>query len=126
VLRACRDLLRPGGRIAFTTIYIAPGVSARDYRRASRARGPGAAEKRAMMELFEAAGFSDVRERDVTAAFARTTRAYVETSERYAGELRSAWGVDKFAEYQRDRRATLALIREGILRRGLFTGRRPK
>jgi len=125
VLRACRDLLKPGGRIAFTTIYIAPGVSERDYRRAARARGPGAAEKRSMLELFETAGFIDVRERDVTAAFARTTRAYLETGERYAAELRSDWGAEKFAEQQRDRRATLALIRDGILRRGLFTGRRP-
>lgn len=56
VLRACRRLLKPGGRMAFTTIYIAPGVSQRDYRRASRARGPGSAEKRAMTELFEEAG----------------------------------------------------------------------
>jgi hypothetical protein len=126
VLRACFELLKPGGSIAFTTIYIAPGVSSREYRRASRARGPGAAEKREMMELFRTAGFGDVRERDVTPAFARTTRAYLDTSERYRTELQSEWGADKFSESQRDRRATLVLIREGVLRRAMFTGRRPK
>ena len=77
-----------------------------------------------MTDLLERAGFIDVRERDVTAAFARATRAYLETSERYGRELQSEWG-DKFAESQRDRRATLALVRDGVIRRGMFTGRRP-
>lgn len=126
MLRACFDLLKPGGRLAFTTIYITPGVSARDYRRASRARGPGAAERRAMTEIFRAAGFVNVGERDVTAAFARSTRAYLETSEEYRRELADSWGAGKFAESQRDRRATLALVKEGVLWRGLFTGRRPQ
>ncbi len=124
VLRTCHDLLRPGGRMAFTTIYIAPGVSERDYRRAARARGRGAAEKREMLELVITAGFTNVRERDVTAAFARTTRAYIGAAEKYAEQLRAAWGETRFAESRRSRRATLALIEEGVLRRGLFTARR--
>ena len=125
MLRACFDLLKPGGRLAFTTIYIAAGVSERDYRRAARARGPGIAERRAMTELLETAGFLDITESDVTGAFGRTTRAYLETSERYGDELSAHWGSARFAESQRNRRATLALIRDGIVRRGLFTARRP-
>lgn len=79
-----------------------------------------------MTELFRKAGFVNIGERDVTAAFARSTRAYLETSEQYRRELSDSWGAEKFAESQRDRRATLALVKEGVLRRGLFTGRRPK
>ncbi len=79
-----------------------------------------------MTDLVEAAGFVDVREKDVTPSFARTTRAYLETSDRYSKALRAEWGINKFAESQRDRRATLALIREGVVRRGMFTGRRPR
>ena len=77
-----------------------------------------------MTELIVAAGFVDVRERDVTRAFARTTRAYLETSAHYGTALRRDWGDDKFEESQRDRAATLALINEGVLRRGVFVGRR--
>lgn len=126
MLRACLDLLKPGGRLAFTTIYIVPSVSERDYRRAARARGPGAAERRSMTDLLESAGFVAVRERDATKPFARSTRAYLETSERHRRELAVEWGEKKFGESQRDRGATLALIEAGVLRRGLFTARRPR
>ena len=125
VLRACYQLLRPGGRIAFTTIYIAPGVSERDYRRAVRARGPGVAEKRAMLELVQTAGFANARERDMTRAFGRTTQAYIDNSARYEDALREAWGSARYAEGMRTRHATLALIEEGIVRRALYTARRP-
>jgi cyclopropane fatty-acyl-phospholipid synthase-like methyltransferase len=125
VLRACRALLRPGGRLAFTTIYIAQGVSPRDYRRACRARGCGIAEKRPMTDMLEHAGFVDIRERDVTTAFARSQRSYVETSAQYRDELRTHWGPQKYDEWQRSRRASLRLIDEGVLRRGIFTARRP-
>ena len=126
MLRACLDLLKPGGRLAFTTIYIVPGVGERDYRRAARARGPGAAERRSMTDLLESAGFVAVRERDATKPFARSTRAYLETSERRSRELTVEWGEKKFSDSQRNRRATLALIGAGVLRRGLFTARRPR
>ncbi len=77
-----------------------------------------------MPDLLNAAGFSDIRERDVTRDFARTTRAYLDTSARYREDLRRSWGVEAFEEAQHDRQATLMLIREGVLRRGLFTARR--
>lgn len=124
MLRACHDLLRPGGTLAFTTIYIAPGVTPEQYRRASRVRGAGIAQGRPLGDLLAAAGFVDVRQRDVTGAFARTTRAYLETSERYADELRIAWGQARFAEVLSDRKGTLSLVAEGAVRRALITARR--
>ena len=121
MLRACHRLLKPGGRIAFTTIYIVPGVSERVYRRAARARGPGAAERRTMVELCERAGFTAVREHDVTREFARTTRTFLELAERHEAALRAAWGDARFDESQSSRRATLQLVQEGAVRRAIFT-----
>ena len=52
MLRACHRLLVPGGRIAFTTIYVAPDATARDYRRVVAARGRGGADRRDMRDLM--------------------------------------------------------------------------
>jgi hypothetical protein len=125
VLRACRELLKPGGRLACATIYIDPGASERDYRRASRVRGPGAANRRAITDLLEAAGFAAVREHDVTQAFLRTVRAYVDTSREFRDELTGEWGAELFDERLRDRTATLELIEAGVVRRSIFAARRP-
>ena len=125
MLRACRALLKPGGRIAFATIYVAPGVSAQDYRRAARARGRGAASTRSVVDLLDAAGFVNVRELDVTKAFARTTRAYFDTSKMLREALRAEWGAKTFDERLQNQHSTLALIKRGVLRRGIFTARRP-
>jgi cyclopropane fatty-acyl-phospholipid synthase-like methyltransferase len=124
VLKECHAMLKPGGRMAFTTIYAAPGVDERSYRRACRVRGCGFAERRQMTGLMNAAGFVAVKERDVTREFARTTRAYLETSARHETELSDVWGADRYRDWQHDRAATLALIEEGVVRRGLFTARR--
>ena len=75
VLRACRRLLRPGGRIGFYTIVESPGLSPAARRRA-RAAGPRAVAIRSVHQrLLRAAGFKDITEIDVTPAFAATGAA---------------------------------------------------
>ena len=125
MLRACHELLKPGGRLAFATIYIKPGVGEREYRRAARARGRGAASRHAVTDLLRAAGFVDVRETDVTAAFERTARALLETSRDLHDRLRREWGDDALNQSQDHWRKTLAVVEEGIVRRGIFSARRP-
>jgi cyclopropane fatty-acyl-phospholipid synthase-like methyltransferase len=125
MLRACYDVLKPGGRMAFTTIYAAAGASERDYRRACRVRGCGFAERRGMDDLLQSAGFVAVTERDVSREFARTTRTYFDVSARLEVQLREEWGDAKFEDRQRDRRDTLAFIEAGVVRRGMFTARKP-
>lgn len=123
LLRACRYVLRPGGLMAFTTIYIAPGVSEREYQRASRVRGRGAACRRTTEELLAAAGFVLVRERDATREFLRSTRAYIAATETNAAALREEWGMETFKETCYERRATLELIETGVLKRGMYVAR---
>lgn len=125
MLRACHDLLRPGGRLAFATIYVRPGVSEREYRRAARARGRGAASKRVVTDLLRDAGFVDVREADVTRAFERTTRAFLETSSELYDQLLLEWGDEALGQSQTNWRKTLAVVEDGIVCRGIFSARRP-
>jgi len=124
VLRACHRLLRPGGRLAFTTIYVADGLDGPRHRRAVRAGPFQVATRRPYPELVAQAGFRDVVVIDVTPDYARTQRAWLEATESRAAEVQKIISNRDFAVAQADRRFALAAIEEGLLRRGLITGTR--
>jgi len=126
VLRACRQVLVPSGLIAFYTIFIAPGLSDADYRRAARSGAPGITSwRRSQDDLLLAAGFLDISETDVTAEYLRVARLWYEGRQRHAAELEQVEGETQFAERQRDNKAASAAIEAGLLRRALFVAKRP-
>ena len=126
VLRACQPVLRPGGRLAFTTIHVAPGLDGPRHRRAVRAGPPHVATRRPYPELVAQAGFIDVIEIDVTDDYARTQRAWLDANEAACRRVRLAVTSDKaFALGQADRRRAKAAIEDGLLRRSLITATSP-
>jgi cyclopropane fatty-acyl-phospholipid synthase-like methyltransferase len=120
VLRACRRLLRPGGRMAFTTIYVPDDLDPRQHRRGVRAGPWQVATRRPYRELVAQAGFTDITEIDVTDDYARTQKAWFDASEAHADVLRRVTSETDFAVAQRNRRLASAAIAEGLLRRSLF------
>jgi len=126
VLRACRRLLRPGGRIAYFTIFTTPGLSKRDHRRAVRLGPRAVASRREQAELLEAAGLVEVVATDVTTDFLETARRWVNYASKFEGDLRSTLGDTLFDEQQTARRAMIAAIEEGLLSRALFEGTKAK
>jgi hypothetical protein len=125
VLRACRRILRPAGRLAFYTIHPAAGLSSAQRRRASRDGPIAVATSRPNKELLAAAGFTRVTETDCTAEFAATTRAWLHHWDANHAGLAALLGEQAFAERQAERRAQLHAIEDGILARSLLTARRP-
>jgi cyclopropane fatty-acyl-phospholipid synthase-like methyltransferase len=124
MLRACRDLLRPGGRMAFTTILVAPGLDAAQHRRAVRAGPWHVLARRPYPELVEQAGFTDVVDVDVSEDYARIQAAWLDATEARADEVRQLTSDVEFREAQADRRRARAAIEEGLLRRSLITATR--
>lgn len=121
MLRALRRLLRPGGRIAFTTIHVAPGLSPEERRRA-RSAGPRAVASRLPQRpLLEAAGFVDVDELDVTDAFVATSRAWIEERARHRDELAGLETPRAFDQRQADHRTQLVATEAGLLRRSILS-----
>jgi hypothetical protein len=118
-------LLRPGGRIAYTTIFVAPGLTAARRRRARRSGPRAVASRSDQLRLLASAGFVDVDMVDVTAEFATTARAWLAGSEAHAAELSALDSPAAFEERQRERRAQLRAVDDGLLRRGLFSATRP-
>ncbi len=125
VLRACRRLLRPSGRLAFTTIHVADDLDARRHRRAVRAGPWQVATRRPYPVLVAQAGFHDVAVIDVTEDYARTQRVWLEANESRAADVRRLISNKEFETAQADRRYAQAAIEEGLLRRSLITASRP-
>jgi len=75
--------------------------------------------------MLEAAGFIDVTETDFTAEFAVVMRAWMDQWERHHDELAEMLGEKVVEQRQAERRAQLGAIEDGILRRSLFSARRP-
>ncbi len=99
-------MLKPGGRIAFYTIFIPSGLSDKDYRRAARTRSQGVTSwRREHPELLHAAGFSNVAEIDVTDEYLRVTQAWLDARERHADELAEVEGEVNFAGRIKENRA---------------------
>ena len=105
--------------------YVTPGLSSSAGRRAHRSGPRAVASRAAQARPLASAGFIDIGEIDLTDEFATTSRAWIEEWDRHADELRTLEGSDAFEERQRDRRVHLSAVEEGLLRRGLFSARRP-
>ncbi len=120
-------MLRPGGRLAFYTIFIPPGLSEAAYRRA-RETGPSgvASRRRAQPELLRSAGFVRVSEIKLTFEFLHIARAWLEARERHAAELRQSEGESQFEQKQAEDRREVEAIEAGLLRRSLFVAQRPR
>jgi len=121
VLRDCRRLLRPGGRLAFTVIHVAPDLDAARHRRAVRAGPSQVATRRPYPELVVQAGFTDVVAIDVTEDYARTQRMWCAGNEARSAEVRRLTSDREFAIAQAERRLAQAAIEDGLLRRCLIT-----
>lgn len=124
VLRACRTLLRPGGRLGFFTITVAAGLSKRQHRRAARAGPRAVSARRDTASLLRQAGFVDIAETDVTPEYRLTIQAWFDAAESHRRELERT-DAALLEEQQRDRRLMLAAVTEGLLRRSLLLAVRP-
>jgi hypothetical protein len=107
--------------MAFFTIFVAPGLSSAEYRRALRA-GPTFVSSRRLdhVELLRRAGFESVEERDLTPEFLQTSRAWNAARAAHAAALIAEDGEAAFRERQADNEVQSDAIVDGLLRRSLF------
>jgi hypothetical protein len=118
-------LLRPGGRIAYTTIFVAPDLSPAQRRRAQRSGPRAVASRSDQRPLLISAGYVDVEMIDLSAEFATTARAWLERWEANAEELSALDSPGAFAQRQHERQVQQRAIDDGLLRRGLFSATSP-
>ena len=126
MLRASRQLLKPGGTLAFFTIYPTPGLDAPAYRRAL-SLGPRAVatRRRDHEEMLAAAGFETIRTFDVTAEFRQASLDILEGEAQHESQLRPAMGDEIFYGRQVQLEESIEGIDDGLLRRALFVATKP-
>lgn len=121
MLRACARLLRPGGRLAFFTIEVAPDLPP-DQHRIAAAAGPPVAEGPDIAEQLRRAHFTDVIAEDRSEEYKETARAWLESRLRHRDVIRP---IDPAVYDDRitDGQTALPLIEQGLLRRYLYVAR---
>ena len=119
MLRACRRLLRPGGRVAYFTITVADDLTPAKRRRAVHAGPRAVSSKAPQADLLRRAGFADVDETDVTDDYLRTIESWTLENERRRDDLRAA-DPEAFDERMADTWEALHAARDGLLRRSLL------
>lgn len=121
MLRACRQVLRPGGRLAFLTIQPTPGLESSRRRRAHHLGPSAVALPTSYQSLLRTAGFSDIAATDLTAEYASTQRRWIAATERNATAIREMVGDDAYEERSESRHQTLQAIGDGLLSRFMYT-----
>ncbi len=124
MLRASRRVLRPGGRLAFHTIELPPGLSAPRRRRAISIGPPAVTVRTTYRGLLRSAGFIEIDAVDLTAEYLATQRRWLAATHRHEEGLRSALGDDVVREGLERRRRTVDAIEDGLLLRTQYTATR--
>jgi hypothetical protein len=118
-------VLRRGGRLAFYTIAVARGLPTRDHRRAVCCGPPAVGTRSDYIGMLRSAGFVELDEVDVTAAYLDTARAWLRHQQEFEAGLSALEPSGAFANKLARRRKAIALIEAGHLRRSLLLAVRP-
>ena len=124
MLRASRRVLRPGGRLAFHTIELPPGLSGPSRRRATSIGPPAVAVRTSYSSILRSAGFTEIDAVDLTAEYLATQRRWLAATVRYEAELCVVLGDDVAREGIERRRRSLDAIEAGLLIRTMYTATR--
>ena len=120
VLKSCRRAIRADGRMVFSVIMIAPGLVAADHERAAASGPPFIETDLSYAEMLDRAGWQVTEHRDLTADYIVSMGKMVNELETRAEEIEEIFGEDDASQERARRRATLAALKQGLLRRELF------
>lgn len=118
-------MLRPGGRIVFTLIEAAPGLTPAQRRRAARDGPVGVLTRTSYPSLLASAGFADVESEDRTAEYRAIQQRWIEATTAREDELRRVLGDAMYDDRIVDRDTALGAIDDGIIVRRLYSATRP-
>ncbi len=120
VLNECRRVIRRGGKMVFSVIFIPPGLSAADHARAVASGPPFLEAECGYPELLEKTGWKVIDRIDVSAAYADTGRRHIREVQVRADEMGELLGEAGLAEMLAKRHRNVEAVADGIVQRHLF------
>ncbi len=120
VLKACRSAIRPKGRMVFSVISVAPGLSEVELETALTNGPPYIETDLTYAALLEQAGWQVVDCIDITEDFVETVRRVVDIQETYETPLRELLGEAESAARMARMKDRLAAREAGVHRRELY------
>ena len=120
VLSACSEVVTPGGRMAFTVISIAPGLSTAQQQRA-RDFGPDyIASEQDYASLLAETGWNLLVQEDITPVFTDACRRQLAADLEHAEDLRGLIGDAALTERLERWREKIVVLEDGLQRREMF------
>ena len=120
VLEGCQRVMRVGGRMVFTVISVAPGLSNEDHRRAVE-NGPEFIESDTEYPaLLAQTGWTMLDRQDLTVEYTASCRRQLRADDERKDALTALIGAAEYSERQADWRSKIAALEDGLLRRELF------
>lgn len=122
MLRATRELLRYGGRTAFTVIEMAPGLTSDERAQVLDAVPPAVETTRSYPALLHAVGFRHLVAIDLTSEYAATVSRWLTAYGRHREALVALDGEEEVATRMTGWTSTLEAVANGWLRRLRYSG----
>lgn len=118
-------MLRHGGRMIFTTIEAMPELSPADRRRAANTGPPAVLTRSSYSSLLRSAGFDDIAHTDITTEYRSTQQAWNDVQQGRSSVFGLEMSPEAVEQNLAARRAALAAIDAGLLRRSQYAATRP-
>ena len=109
--------------MALSVIERAPGLPRATRARMAEAAPRAVGSRRPYPDLLAAAGFADIGQRDATAEYLETSRAWLAITEPLRDEVAAIDGEDAVAQKLLDWRQSIEAIESGWLTRCLYWAR---
>lgn len=120
VLKSCHRVIRPGGRMVFSVIYVEPGLSPDEHRRAVDAGPPFVETETEYPVLLAETGWSILEERDITAEFATVIERQLQADKGQQGGMETLIGAADYSDRRISYKAKFRAAADRILRRSLL------
>jgi SAM-dependent methyltransferase len=120
VLESCRQVIRPGGRMVFSVIYVEPGLSPGEHRRAVDAGPPFVETETEYPALLADTGWKICDECDMTEEFATAILQKLQAEKEQRDELECLIGAADFTDLHKSLESRYQAAADRILHRSLF------